>query len=97
MGDGLFSWERLSVPIIGIVRNYIPALGAQLKQKMLLPTGDIGLDNFLTFLEAVAASMGIGSQLFDKQIIENKYWEALTAHFEKFVRKIQTQKILGKA
>jgi 2-dehydro-3-deoxyphosphogluconate aldolase / (4S)-4-hydroxy-2-oxoglutarate aldolase len=77
--------------------NYIRELGGPLKQIKLLPTGGINLDNCLEFLEAGAAGLGIGGQLFDKEIIRNKKWEALTEHFEKFVKKMQTQKILEKA
>ena len=81
-------------PAAALGTNYIRELGGPLKQIKLLPTGGIGLDNFLKFLEAGAAGLGIGGQLFDKQILEDKNWEALTEHFEKFVKKIQTQKYL---
>jgi 2-dehydro-3-deoxyphosphogluconate aldolase / (4S)-4-hydroxy-2-oxoglutarate aldolase len=81
-------------PAAALGANYIRELSGPLKQIKLLPTGGIGLDNFLNFLEAGAAGLGIGSELFDKQIIEDKNWEALTGHFEKFVKKIQTQKYL---
>jgi 2-dehydro-3-deoxyphosphogluconate aldolase / (4S)-4-hydroxy-2-oxoglutarate aldolase len=81
-------------PAATLGTNYIRELGGPLKQIKLLPTGGIGLDNFLQFLEAGAEGLGIGGQLFDKQIIKDKNWEALTEHLEKFVKKIQMQKYL---
>jgi len=83
-------------PAAALGANYIREVAGPLKQIKLLPTGGIGLDNFLKFLEAGAAGLGIGGQLFDKQMIEDKNWEALREHFEKFVKKIQTQKYLEK-
>ena len=83
-------------PAAALGANYIRELGGPLKQIKLLPTGGINLDNCIKFLEAGSAGLGIGSQLFDKQIIEEQNWDALTEHFEKFVKKIQTQKYLEK-
>jgi len=83
-------------PAAALGANYIRELAGPLKQIKLLPTGGISLDNFLKFLEAGATGLGVGGALFDKQMIEDKNWEALTEHFEKFVKKMQTQKYLEK-
>ena len=83
-------------PAAALGANYIQELSGPLKQIKLLPTGGISLDNCSKFLEAGAAGLGIGGQLFDKQIIEDQNWDALTEHFGKFVKKIQTQKIFEK-
>ena len=83
-------------PATALGMNYVRELGGPLKQIKLLPTGGIGLDNFWGFLEAGAAGLGIGGQLFDKKIIKDRNWEALTEHFEKFVKKIQIEKHLKK-
>ena len=77
--------------------TYIRELRGPLKQIKLLPTGGISLDNCLEFLEAGAEGLGIGGQLFDTKIIADRNWKGLTEHFEMFVKKMQTQKILEKA
>ncbi|MEZ4905902.1 MAG: hypothetical protein R2822_31130 [Spirosomataceae bacterium] len=38
----------------------------------------------LTFIKAGANGLGMGSELFDKKMIQEKNWEALQAHFQQF-------------
>ena len=44
-----------------------------------------------TFLKAGANGLGIGGQLFDKKLIQDKNWLALGDHFKKFAQKLPFQ------
>lgn len=67
--------------------KYIKEVNAPLNQIKLVPTGGVNLENFVTFLENGAAGLGMGSQLFDKKLIQAKDWEGLRKHLAKFVKK----------
>lgn len=64
---------------------YIRDIKAPLSQVKLLPTGGVNLNNMPDFMEAGADGLGIGSELFNKQLIAEKDWVSLIAHFRKFV------------
>jgi len=68
---------------------YIKDIKAPLNQIKLLPTGGIGLDDIAAFSQAGADGFGIGSPLFNKQLIDEKNWPALLEHFKNFVAKAQ--------
>ena len=63
---------------------YIRDIKAPLNQIKLLPTGGINLNNMSDFMKAGADGLGIGSQLFDKQLIDEENWAGLKTHFQKF-------------
>ncbi|HEY4198797.1 MAG TPA: bifunctional 4-hydroxy-2-oxoglutarate aldolase/2-dehydro-3-deoxy-phosphogluconate aldolase [Mucilaginibacter sp.] len=67
---------------------YIEEIRGPLNQVKLLPTGGIGFDNCIDFLASGAAGLGIGSQLFSRDMIDQKDWKALADHFSLFVKKI---------
>jgi 2-dehydro-3-deoxyphosphogluconate aldolase/(4S)-4-hydroxy-2-oxoglutarate aldolase len=69
--------------------NYIKEIKAPLGQIKVLPTGGINLDNFTNFLDAGASGLGMGSQLFDKNLIAGKNWDGLQKHFTSFVAKLK--------
>jgi 2-dehydro-3-deoxyphosphogluconate aldolase/(4S)-4-hydroxy-2-oxoglutarate aldolase len=75
-------------PATSLGEEYIKDLKAPLNKLKVLPTGGINLENMQDFLRAGADGLGIGSQLFDKQLIKNKDWAGLKSHFEKFVQKL---------
>jgi 2-dehydro-3-deoxyphosphogluconate aldolase/(4S)-4-hydroxy-2-oxoglutarate aldolase len=58
----------------------------------LLPTGGINVDNFTDFLEAGATALGMGGQLFPKQLIAEGAWDELDAHFKKLVKRYEAFK-----
>jgi 2-dehydro-3-deoxyphosphogluconate aldolase/(4S)-4-hydroxy-2-oxoglutarate aldolase len=68
--------------------DYIKDLKSPMNHLKLLPTGGIGLENMAEFLKAGATGLGIGGQLFDKKLIENKDWQGLKTHFMKFANRI---------
>ena len=76
---------------------YIRDIKAPLNQIKLLPTGGITLQNMGDFLKAGADGFGIGSHLFDKQLIEGKDWDGLSTHFQLFIEKFQAFVIPTKA
>lgn len=64
---------------------YVKQILAPLDSIKLLPTGGIGLNNLEAYLQAGASGFGLGSSLFDQQLINGKDWTGLRKHFEKFV------------
>ena len=69
--------------------GYIRDIKAPLNQIKLLPTGGITRQNMGDFLTAGADGFGIGSHLFDKQLIDEKNWDGLKNHFVGFIEKFQ--------
>ncbi|GAA4396133.1 bifunctional 4-hydroxy-2-oxoglutarate aldolase/2-dehydro-3-deoxy-phosphogluconate aldolase [Nibrella viscosa] len=77
-------------PVAVMGPGYIKDLKAPLNQIKLLPTGGISLQNMTAFMKAGADGLGIGGELFDKQLIKEKNWPALKAHFQMFVAELLT-------
>lgn len=75
-------------PATSLGTAYIKEIKAPLKNIRLLPTGGINLGNCTDFLDAGAAGLGIGSQLFDKDLIATENWKVLREHFGKYSYKI---------
>jgi 2-dehydro-3-deoxyphosphogluconate aldolase/(4S)-4-hydroxy-2-oxoglutarate aldolase len=76
-------------PASSLGMEYIREIQGPLNQVKLLPTGGIGLDNCIDFLASGAFGLGIGSQLFSRDLIEKKDWKGLADHFSLFVKKIK--------
>lgn len=74
-------------PMVGNAIEYIKAVRAPLPQIKLLPTGGVSIDNLHQFFEAGVSGVGVGSHLFDKQLIKNKDWNALRNHFRRFAQR----------
>jgi 2-dehydro-3-deoxyphosphogluconate aldolase/(4S)-4-hydroxy-2-oxoglutarate aldolase len=66
---------------------YIKDIKAPFNHIKLLPTGGVGLDDIPVYRQAGADGFGIGSPLFNKQLIEEKNWAALLEHFKSFAAK----------
>jgi 2-dehydro-3-deoxyphosphogluconate aldolase / (4S)-4-hydroxy-2-oxoglutarate aldolase len=64
--------------------DYIKDLKAPMNHLKLLPTGGVNLENMAEFYKAGANGFGIGGQLFDKKMIQDKNWEGLKSHFVKY-------------
>lgn len=75
-------------PATSLGPEYIKDLKAPMNQLKLLPTGGVSLENMSAFLKAGANGLGIGGQLFDKKLIQEKDWDGLKAHFLQFVQKL---------
>lgn len=75
-------------PATALGPGYIKDLKAPMNQLKLLPTGGVSLENMEAFLKAGANGLGIGGQLFDKKLIQDKDWDGLKAHFLQFAQKL---------
>jgi 2-dehydro-3-deoxyphosphogluconate aldolase/(4S)-4-hydroxy-2-oxoglutarate aldolase len=75
-------------PATSLGPEYIKDLKAPMNQLKLLPTGGVGLENMSAFLKAGANGLGVGGQLFDKKLIQERDWEGLKAHFLQFHSKL---------
>lgn len=71
---------------------YVSAVLAPLNKVKLMPTGGIHLSNMLAFMKAGSAALGVGSELFDKIIIQKRDSEAMFAHFRLFAQQMQLSK-----
>lgn len=68
---------------------YVSAVLAPLSNVKLMPTGGIQISNMLAFMNAGATALGIGSELFDKKIIQKRDSEAMFNHFKIFANQMQ--------
>lgn len=75
-------------PATALGPGYIKDLKSPMNQLKLLPTGGVSLENMDAFLKAGANGLGIGGQLFDKKLIQDKNWDGLKAHFLQFAQKL---------
>jgi 2-dehydro-3-deoxyphosphogluconate aldolase/(4S)-4-hydroxy-2-oxoglutarate aldolase len=77
-------------PTTALGAGYIKDLKAPLNQIKLIPTGGVDLNNIISFKKAGADGYGIGSHLFDKELVKTKNWEGLKMHLQRFVEKLNT-------
>jgi len=71
--------------------GYIKALKAPLKGIKLLPTGGISIDNARSYFKAGAQGVGVSTGLFKSELIRNKDWDRLRAHFVAFYQAVQNR------
>lgn len=69
--------------------RYLKELKAPLNKIKLLPTGGVSLENLEDFFKSGAMGAGMGSTLFDKEMISKKDFEGLHLHFKKIVSKVK--------
>lgn len=68
--------------------QYIKDVLAPLDTIKLMPTGGVNESNIETFFEAGAVGVGMGSSLFNKDLINSNDFEGLLNHFKKIKNKI---------
>ncbi|MBM3402367.1 MAG: bifunctional 4-hydroxy-2-oxoglutarate aldolase/2-dehydro-3-deoxy-phosphogluconate aldolase [Bacteroidetes bacterium] len=66
--------------------DYIKDVKAPLNKIKLMPTGGISLKNMEDFIKSGADSLGVGGQLFDKELIKMGDWDGLLVHFKEYVK-----------
>lgn len=80
-------------PATALGPDYIRDVKAPLNKIKLMPTGGINLSNMQSFMKVGADGLGIGGQLFDKELIKSANWDGLKDHFKQyasyFLRKSQ--------
>lgn len=65
--------------------SYVKAITAPVSHIPLMAVGGVDITNMKDFLNAGICSVGLGSCLTDKKIIENNDWDALTELAKKYV------------
>ena len=73
-------------PATSVGSGYIKDIKGPFDQIKLMPTGGITKDNIEEFIKAGADGLGVGSQLFDRELIKERDWTGLEEHFGGFVR-----------
>ncbi len=75
-------------PSSSLGSGYIKELKGPFDNIKLMAVGGISIANCTEYIKAGASALGLGSQLFNKQMIEENNWEGLSAHFNCFADKI---------
>lgn len=71
-------------PATALGPDYIKDVKAPLNKIKLMPTGGINLSNMQSFMKAGADGLGVGGQLFDKELIKSANWDGLKDHFKQY-------------
>jgi 2-dehydro-3-deoxyphosphogluconate aldolase/(4S)-4-hydroxy-2-oxoglutarate aldolase len=69
--------------------DYIKSLKGPFPGIRLMPTGGIGLGDFMDFLEAGADAVGIGGDLFSREWLENGDWSAIEQTAQAYVSAVE--------
>jgi 2-dehydro-3-deoxyphosphogluconate aldolase/(4S)-4-hydroxy-2-oxoglutarate aldolase len=70
-------------PATQLGSTYIKDVLAPLNGIKLIPTGGVDVSSIISFLEAGASGVGMGSSLIDKNLIQDRDFEGLERHFRK--------------
>lgn len=71
-------------PIKNLGVNYIKAIKAPLSTIKILAVGGIDQNNMIEFLNSGVSGFGVGSNITDKQMIDNNDWAGITALAKKY-------------
>ena len=88
-----WKWGATAVkvfPARGLGPTYVKDVLEPLNKVKLLPTGGVSPENFVEFLKAGAAGVGMATALFPKEIIERNDWEGLRGFYAEIVAKYQS-------
>jgi 2-dehydro-3-deoxyphosphogluconate aldolase/(4S)-4-hydroxy-2-oxoglutarate aldolase len=77
--------------------NYIKDLREPLPFLKLMPTGGVGLDNVVAYLQAGAFGVGVGGNLVDKQLIANHDWAGLKAKAQQYADVVKKYRLEAQA
>lgn len=77
-------------PATQLGASYIKELKGPLGHINLLPTGGVSIENIEGFFKAGAMGVGMGSSLFDKNLILKRDFESLYSGFEKLSFKVRS-------
>ncbi len=76
-------------PATQLGTRFIKDVKAPLNTIKLLPTGGVALENIRSFFEAGVVGVGMGSSLFNKELIKQQDYIGLQHHLEKVKAEIQ--------
>ncbi|MBW4611776.1 MAG: bifunctional 4-hydroxy-2-oxoglutarate aldolase/2-dehydro-3-deoxy-phosphogluconate aldolase [Desmonostoc vinosum HA7617-LM4] len=68
--------------------QYIKNLQGPLSQIPLIPTGGVTPENAKQFLQAGAIAVGLSSQLFPKELVETRNWQAIAQNAKFLIQKL---------
>ena len=71
---------------------YIKSLKGPFPEIRLMPTGGIGLGEFIDFLEAGADAVGIGGDLFSREWLLNDDWAAIEQTAQAYVSAVEERR-----
>ena len=71
---------------------YIKSLKGPFPEIRLMPTGGIGLGEFIDFLEAGADAVGIGGDLFNREWMLNGDWAAIEQTAQAYVSTVEERR-----
>lgn len=69
--------------------GYIKSLRAPLPQLEIIPTGGVSAKNCHEYFQAGCVTVGVGTSLVSKPILQNKDWKTLTEHAAAFVAAVK--------
>jgi len=69
--------------------EYIKEVRAPLNHIKLMPTGGVTLENCTSFLNAGASALGLGSNLFPRELIQRQDWVAVKDIFTQFADRLR--------
>mgnify|MGYP000865314119 CR=1 FL=1 len=72
--------------------EFIKAIKGPCPWTKIMPTGGVSLDNMLTWIDAGATCVGLGSQLISNQLVENKDYAQITKNVEQALALIAKSK-----
>ena len=72
-------------PITNLGTGYVKAVKAPLSHIKLLAVGGIDQNNMQDYLKAGVSGFGIGSNIINKKMLQEKDWAGITALAEKYV------------
>jgi 2-dehydro-3-deoxyphosphogluconate aldolase/(4S)-4-hydroxy-2-oxoglutarate aldolase len=69
--------------------EYLKALRGPLPQILLVPTGGVNLQNAGAFIKAGATALGVGGELVDKKVLQEKQFQIISENTRAFLKKIR--------
>ena len=69
--------------------EYLRALRGPLPQILLVPTGGVNLQNAGAFIKAGATALGVGGELVDKKVLQEKQFQIISENARAFLKKIR--------
>jgi len=69
--------------------EYLKALRGPLPQILLVPTGGVNLQNAGAFIKAGATALGVGGELVDKKVLQEKQFQIISENARAFLKKIR--------
>ncbi|MBD2079660.1 bifunctional 4-hydroxy-2-oxoglutarate aldolase/2-dehydro-3-deoxy-phosphogluconate aldolase [Leptolyngbya sp. FACHB-17] len=70
--------------------NYLEALRAPIGHIPMIPTGGVTIENASSMIQAGAIAVGIGGNLFPKQVVESENWTLIERQIKTLMHNLQS-------